>query len=169
MKYVYIESCFTNHLKRRKASLHFSTTFSVLRKNLKLREKAYMIPTTIYNSRSCISITRCRCTCYHRLKSCLHTRACAQQVFLFFFFLCYHNLQPKFPKSTSSFYIRGRMAGVFKIIFGGQLNHISVNRRNTVRFFEILILVVWKGAVDCWCSPKQTNLYKWDEGREKFS
>ena len=61
------------------------------------------------------------------------------------------------------------MAGVFKIIFGGQLDHISLDRRNTVGFFEILILVVWKGAVDCWCSPKQTNLYKWDEGREKFS
>lgn len=65
------------------------------------------------------------------------------------FFLCYHNLQPKFPKSASSFYIRGRMAGVFKIIFGGQLDHISLDRRNTVGFFEILILVVWKGAVDC--------------------
>ena len=61
------------------------------------------------------------------------------------------------------------MAGVFKIIFGGQLDHISLDRRNTVGFFEILILVVWKGAVDCECSPKQTNLYKLDKGREKFS
>lgn len=41
------------------------------------------------------------------------------------------------------------MAGVFKIIFGGQLDHISLDRRKTVGFFEILILVVWKGAVDC--------------------
>ena len=41
------------------------------------------------------------------------------------------------------------MAGVFKIIFGGQLDYISLDRRNTVGFFEILILVVCKGAVDC--------------------